>query len=215
MTSSRIRVALFDYGAGNLHSLVKALDGPEVALRVEVDLTRAADRERTDLLVLPGVGAFGAAARKMERGADAVRRSVERGMHCFGVCLGMQLLFDVSEEGEGKGLGLVPGVVRRLRAARVPQIGWNDVQPVPSVEPLLGDSGLCVAYFANSFVCEPRDASVVAAWTEHEADRFASAVRAGPRGRVVGVQFHPEKSSMAGVAFTRAVIARVAEERDR
>ena len=133
-----------------------------------------------------------------------------RGDHA-GICLGMQLLFDGSDEGSGAGLGVIAGRVTRLQAARVPQIGWNDVAAVPD-EPLFAAAPLPMAYYANSYVCRPTSAGVVTAWSEHEGERFPAAVRAG---RAVGVQFHPEKSSTRGVSFLRAFLddARTMERR--
>lgn len=193
-----MRVTIFDTGAGNLHSLAKALSGPDVDIRIEPDATRLTD---TDVLVLPGVGAFGAAAARLAPGRARVRAALEEGLPCLGVCLGMQLLFDDSEEGAGQGLGFVAGSVRRLAARRVPQIGWNALES--SDDPLLDACGLRTAYYANGFVCRPTRAHVVRAWSTHEADRFPAMIRAG---RTVGVQFHPEKSSRAGVAFARAFL---------
>lgn len=204
-----MRITLFDYGAGNLHSLAKALAAPGAEVRIEEDPRRALE---TDALVLPGVGAFGAAAARLASARDDVREAVRGGLPTLGICLGMQLLLDESEEGEGRGLGIVPGVVRRLRARRVPQIGWNAVDAEPGREPLLDAAPVSMAYFANSFVCEPRDPSLVTAWSEHEGDRFAAAVRAGS---AVGVQFHPEKSSDAGVRLVRAFVASVRERVSR
>jgi glutamine amidotransferase len=114
----------------------------------------------------------------------------------------MQLLFDDSDEGPGAGLGVIPGRVTRLDAARVPQIGWNAIEGAH--DPLFDASHLEIAYYANSFVCRPADgdASVVA-WSEHDGDRCPAAVR---RGATVGVQFHPEKSSVSGLAFVRAFV---------
>lgn len=197
-----MRVTVFDYGAGNLHSLVKALEGVGVAVGIDADPVRAV-AAGTDVLVLPGVGAFGAAAERLAPGRDAMRAAIAGGLPTIGICLGMQLLFDESDEGGGAGLGVIPGRVTRLRAARVPQIGWNEVVPVPG-DPLLVAAPLPMAYYANSYVCRPVSAGVVTAWTEHEGDRFPAAVRAG---RAVGVQFHPEKSSTPGVAFLRAFLA--------
>jgi len=137
---------------------------------------------------------------------------LDDGLSCLGVCLGMQLLFDASEEGEGVALGVVRGCVRRLRAARVPQSGWNAVRAEVQREPVFATSRLSLAYYANSYVGEPASESVVSAWSEHDGDRFPAAVRAGPRGNVVGVQFHPEKSSSAGVAFVRGIVRRAREE---
>jgi glutamine amidotransferase len=194
-----VRVTIFDYGAGNLHSLAKALEHADVRVEIEPDPVRATD---TELLVLPGVGAFGAAVERLAPGRDAMRAAIRSGLPTLGICLGMQLLFDASDEGEGAGLGVLAGRVTRLRAVRVPQIGWNDVEPVPS-DPLFAVAPLPVAYYANSYVCRPVDDGVVAAWTVHEGDRFPAAVRAAG---AVGVQFHPEKSSSDGVRFLRAFV---------
>lgn len=201
-----MKVAIFDYGAGNLHSLAKSLDRPGVEVVIETDPSRAAG---ADALVLPGVGAFGAAAEALAPGRAAMRAAMASGLPTLGICLGMQLLFDESEEGPGAGLGVIAGRVERLHAQRVPEIGWNSVDD-PS-DPLLLGSGLDVAYYAHSYVCRPADPRVVTSWTTHEGDRFAASVRAGAaglagRGNVVGVQFHPEKSSTAGVNFVRAFL---------
>ncbi|WP_425607479.1 imidazole glycerol phosphate synthase subunit HisH [Roseisolibacter agri] len=197
------RVTLFDYGAGNLHSLAKALEHAGAAVRIEADAA-AAVRD-TDALVLPGVGAFAAAAERLAPGREAMRDAIAAGLPTLGICLGMQLMFDGSDEGPGEGLGLIPGRVTRIQAQRVPQIGWNTVEPTGGApDPLLAVSGLTIAYYANSFVCRPEDADAsVVAWSEHEGDRFPAAVRAA---RAVGVQFHPEKSSAPGVAMIDAFV---------
>jgi glutamine amidotransferase len=193
-----MRVTIFDYGAGNLHSLGKAIEGAGVDVQVEIDPVRAVE---TDVLVLPGVGAFGAAAGRLAPGREAMRAAVAGGLPAIGICLGMQLLFDASDEGEGAGLGLIAGRVSRLAAKRVPQIGWNTVDDAR--DPLFDAAPLPIAYYANSFVCRPVDASSVIAWSEHEGDRFPAAVRSGS---AVGVQFHPEKSSAAGVRLLHAFL---------
>jgi glutamine amidotransferase len=194
-----MKVAIFDYGAGNLHSLAKALAGGGVAVEIETDPVRAAE---SDVLVLPGVGAFGSAAERLAPGRDAMRRAILGGLPTIGICLGMQLFFDESDEGAGTGLGVIPGRVTRLDAVRVPQIGWNAVAAADA-ESLFAVAPLPIAYYANSFVCRPDDEAAVIAWSEHEGDRFAAAVRAG---RAVGVQFHPEKSSSDGVRFLHAFL---------
>jgi glutamine amidotransferase len=194
-----MKVTIFDYGAGNLHSLAKALERDGTTVTIETDPVRAT---ATDVLVLPGVGAFGSAAERLAPGRLAVQQAVLAGLPTIGICLGMQLLFDDSEEGAGAGLGVIAGHVGRLRAERVPQIGWNEVTPVAG-EPLFAAAPLPIAYFANSFVARPADEASVIAWTEHEGDRFPSAVRAGS---AVGVQFHPEKSSSDGVRFLHAFL---------
>jgi glutamine amidotransferase len=193
-----MRVTIFDYGAGNLHSLSKAIERAGVEVHVETDPVRAVE---TDVLVLPGVGAFGAAAERLAPGRDAMRAAITGGLPAIGICLGMQLLFDASDEGAGAGLGLIAGRVSRLTAKRVPQIGWNSVDDAQ--DPLFDAAPLPIAYYANSFVCRPVDMSSVIAWSEHEGDRFPAAVRAGS---AVGVQFHPEKSSSAGVRLLHAFL---------
>lgn len=191
-------ITVFDYGAGNLHSLVKVLEGAGRSVRLETDLRRALD---TRLLVLPGVGAFSAAANRMASAREQARDSLRAGLPCLGICLGMQLLFDASDEGPGAGVGLIPGRVARLAATRVPQIGWNSLDDVS--DPLIARVALRTAYYANSFVCRPDDPAIVVAWSTHESDRFPAAVRTG---NTLGVQFHPEKSSAPGVAFIRQFI---------
>lgn len=179
-----MRIAIFDYGAGNLHSLAKALDASlGVTPQLEAHPGRATD---CDLLVLPGVGNFGSAAARLAPGLARMHAAIAAGLPTLGICLGMQLLFDRSDEGPGEGLGVLAGRVRRLRAQRVPHMGWNRD-----------------FYFAHSFVCEPRDESIVRAWAVHEDERFPSVVLSGS---VVGVQFHPEKSGAAGLSFLRSVL---------
>lgn len=194
-----LRVSVFDYGAGNLHSLVKALETDGVNVRVESDPAEAV--RDTDALILPGVGAFTPAAERLAPGIDTMRDALRGGLPCLGICLGMQLLLDASEEGPGNGLGVIPGQVVRLPTKQLPQIGWNALGDVS--DPLLRGARLETAYYANSFVCRPIEPRVVTAWSEHEGERFAASVRAG---NVVGTQFHPEKSSAPGVRFMRAFL---------
>lgn len=194
----RARLAIFDYGAGNLHSLVKALAADDREISIETDLRSGMS---ADVLVLPGVGAFGAAAQAMESARSSLNSALEDGLPCLGICLGMQLLFDASEEGAGKGVGFIRGDVTRLRTPTVPHMGWNDVEWRG-----VNDSAqnrLRTAYFANAYICQPEDESTVLASTTHQETTFASVVR---RANAVGVQFHPEKSSAAGRVFINAVI---------
>lgn len=207
--SDALNVTVFDYGAGNLHSLVKALEAGGATVRVETDAARAV--LDTDAVVLPGVGAFAPAAERLASGRDAMRAALLEGLPALGICLGMQLFFDGSDEGPGAGLGIVPGQVQKLRAARIPQIGWNSLADVQ--EPLLREAQMAVAYYANSFVGRPTadGLTYVTAWSEHEGDRFPAAVR---RANVVGTQFHPEKSSAPGVAFVKAFLQMARARRD-
>lgn len=185
-----MNVALFDYGAGNLHSLGKALEAEGVGVTVTDDWNRAL---ALDALVLPGVGAFGQAAASLPADRGVIREALEGGMPCLGICLGMQLLFEGSDESVGDGIGVVPGRVARIDAPVVPQMGWNDVDTTD--DPLFAGLDDVVAYYANSFVCVPEDPDHAIAWSEYGGARYAAAVR---RERTWGVQFHPEKSSSAG-----------------
>lgn len=194
-----MKITLFDYGAGNLHSLMKAIAAAGVEPSVETDPLRAVE---TDVLVLPGVGAFEPAAARLAPGRDAMRQALLNGLPCLGICLGLQLLFDGSDEGEGSGLGVIDGRVTRIAAARLPQIGWNLIEDAR--EPSL--TGLTYGYYANSYVGRPADLGAVVAWSQYEGDRFPAAVR---RGRTLGVQFHPEKSSAPGLQVIASYLAEV------
>jgi glutamine amidotransferase len=193
---------IFDYGAGTLHSLAKALESPDISVRATDDSSRAIE---TDVLILPGVGQFAWAASRVGGPDGVLARAIRAGLPTVGICLGMQLLFERSEEGDGEGLALFAGEVRRLNAARVPHIGWNALDNVR--DDALFSAGLETAYYANSYVCRPESNDDVIAWTTHENDRFPAAVR---RGSLFGMQFHPEKSSGAGVAALSAVVREVA-----
>ncbi|HEY9403349.1 MAG TPA: imidazole glycerol phosphate synthase subunit HisH [Pyrinomonadaceae bacterium] len=198
--SVRPEVAIIDYGVGNLRSVAKAFaaTGCEAVVSGEGDVLRAAKR-----LVLPGVGAFGACMKALrERGFDeVVRERAAFGTPLLGVCVGMQMLFEESEEfGHTRGLGLLGGRVRRFsQELLVPQTGWNQVSTHGSHPLLEGIEEGTFFYFVHSFYCEPEEREVVRAETEYGA-RYASVVA---RARVCGVQFHPEKSQAAGLRLLR------------
>lgn len=192
-------IALLDYGTGNLHSLAKAIEAGGARPRVEDDLPTAL---AADALVLPGVGSFGVAAAQLAAHAAALRAALANGLPCLGICLGMQLLFEINEAEPGAGVGLFGGRVRKLRAPRIPQIGWNDV--VPSGDPLFERVGSPVVYYANSFVTDPASAADVVAWSEHAGERFPAAVHTGATW---GLQFHPEKSGAAGLRMLANFVA--------
>lgn len=198
-----MNVALFDYGVGNLHSLGKALEGGGATVRVTRDWDVAL---AADALVLPGVGGFSAAVEALPDDPGHIRGTLAAGLPCLGICLGMQILFDESAEGGGRGIGFIPGRVRRLEADIVPEMGWNDVELTP--DPLFESLPDLTAYYAHSYVCEPDDPATVIARTRYADETFAAAVR---RGNTWGVQFHPEKSSTPGrrlvANFLRAAAA--------
>ena len=195
-----MRVAVLDTRVGNVHSLLKALATAGAEPRLE---SRPEDCLGAPLLVLPGVGSFPAATALLAEARDAVRERLLDGSPCLGICLGMQLLLEASEEGPGTGLGVIPGWVVRLEAPRVPHMGWNQIE---GEDPLLARSGLRSAYYAHSFVCRPVNPEMVRATTEHAGVRFPAMIRS--RG-MVGVQFHPEKSGASGLAFLAAVLQEV------
>ena len=198
--SGRPRIAILDYGMGNLRSVAKAVE----RTGGEPLLTAAPDQaERADAMVVPGVGAFGACmAGLRERGLDAtVRAFAESGRPLLGVCLGMQVLFEGSDEGDAEGLGLLRGRVVKLPAdVKVPHMGWNDVRWVgshPLAEGLDGDT----FYFVHSFAPLPEE-DVTVGETEYGV-RFAAAVG---RDNLFGTQFHPEKSGDAGLEIYRNLV---------
>jgi glutamine amidotransferase len=202
-------VSLFDYGTGNLHSLAKALEVHGATVQIESEPAAVLD---ADAMVLPGVGAFGAAAGRLAEGRADIVDALAAGFPCLGICLGMQLLFESSEESPGNGLGFLAGQVRRLRAPRVPQMGWNDVQPLAEdgrFDPLFGSDGEgAVVYYANTFVAQPAAGERVIGHTVYAGDRFAAAVR---KGNTWGVQFHPEKSAAAGLRMIGRFLAEVSQ----
>jgi glutamine amidotransferase len=207
--TDNLRVAIVDYGMGNLFSVQQACEAVGLAPVITGD---PADVESADGVILPGVGAFGDAMDVLrERGlADALRRVASRGTPLFGVCLGMQLLMNESEEfGRHEGLGLIDGVVKRLpsnradRVVKVPQVGWNRVAPetntwdgtaLADIEP-----GRYV-YFIHSYYVEPEDPRVVIALTEYGGFTYCSALQ---QRNVHGLQFHPEKSGEDGITIYR------------
>jgi glutamine amidotransferase len=192
-------IVLADYGAGNLRSVCSAFEraGEPVSVSAEPEVLREAS-----LAVIGGVGNAEAASRALEADglADALRERVGAGRPLLGICLGMQLLFEESEEG-GRGLGVLRGPVRRLRAGRVPHMGWNALRvtgPSALLDGLQGED----VYFAHSFACAPADLVAVAE-VEHEG-RVVAAVE---DGAVAGVQFHPERSGAAGARILRNAVA--------
>jgi glutamine amidotransferase len=194
------RVAIIDYGVGNLRSVEKAFRAAGTAAVVTGD---GRVLREADALVLPGVGAFGACMSALRGcGFDALARErASEGIPLLGVCVGMQMLFEESEEfGRTEGLGLLKGRVRRFDGdLRVPHVGWNQVEMKRPHPLVAGVENEAFFYFVHSYYCEVKDAEDVVGETEYGL-AYASVVA---RGAVCGVQFHPEKSQAAGLRLLR------------
>ena len=194
-------IALVDSGTGNLRSVKKALEtvGAEVNLTNNSEEILAAEK-----VALPGVGAFGDSMKGLlERGlADVINDVVLRGTTLLGICVGMQLLFDSSEElGFYQGLGFVPGRVKRFDTPglKVPQTGWNQLKLIRNCPLFRGLPDESYAYFNHSYFCEVDDMYDIVTETEYGIG-FASAIQ---RDNVYGVQFHPEKSQKVGLTILK------------
>lgn len=204
-----MRIALVDYGAGNLRSAARALADAGTTPEITADPDGL---QRADAIVVPGVGAFRPAMARLNAAGlvDAIRDAARRGTPLVGICLGMQLLFEESDEGGSTpGFGLIAGVVRRLpEGVKVPHMGWNTLEG--AADALRG--GLPdrpYVYFVHSYVARPADSRVIVAEATYGV-RFPAIVR---QGAIWGLQFHPEKSSRVGAQLLRNVVTAMAGTR--
>jgi glutamine amidotransferase len=208
-----IDIAVIDYGMGNLRSVSKAIEhvAPDrtVVVTSNPDEVAAAGR-----VVFPGQGAMPDCMREMEsRGLRPALIEAARNKPFLGICIGLQMLFEYSEEGDTPGLGLLPGVVRRFPAAKmvgahgeklkVPHMGWNEVEQAVAHPLWAGISNRSRFYFVHSYYPEPADGALVAGWSAYPF-RFACAAA---RGNLFAVQFHPEKSHTAGLQLLSNFVA--------
>ncbi|MCD8325405.1 MAG: imidazole glycerol phosphate synthase subunit HisH [Lachnospiraceae bacterium] len=197
---------IIDYDAGNVKSVEKALQflGEDVAVTREPELLLAADR-----VVLPGVGAFGAAMERLDRYGltEVIAQITDQGTPFLGICLGLQLLFDESEESPGvKGLGILPGKIVRFpegEALKVPQIGWNDLRFPKEGCLLKGVPEGSYVYFVHSYYLQAADFADVAATTEYGVTVHAAV----EHDNVFACQFHPEKSDRVGLQILKNFIS--------
>ncbi len=201
-SSAGSAITVVDYGGGNLGSLISALERRGATFEITNDPAAVA---RAAAAILPGDGAFGATMRALQaRGLDAaVHAAIARGRPFLGICVGMQLLYETSDEhGAQRGLGVLPGAISRLHGApRVPHMGWNALELVGTHPFVHGLRAGDYAYFLHSYRA-PIDAATVAA-TEH-GERFAAIVA---RDNVMATQFHPEKSQATGALLLDNFIA--------
>lgn len=196
-------VAIIDYGAGNLHSVKNALD----FLGAESEITGDREKiEKASHIILPGVGAFGDAMKSMEKSGliETVKKAADGTKPFLGICLGLQLLFESSEESPGvEGLGIFKGSVVKIpdRGLKIPHMGWNNIS-LTKKSRILPDNEPFV-YFVHSYYIQPADKNVVLARTEY-GEVLDIAVE---RGNVFATQFHPEKSGDAGMEILRRFLS--------
>lgn len=198
-------IAIVDYGMGNLRSVEKAFEISGVRPKITAS---SAEIGKASKIVLPGVGAFTAAVRELEkrRLVDVIRKKVLAGTPYLGLCLGLQLLFDESEENEGKrkakGLGIIPGKVIkfRMKKLKIPHMGWNTLRLTKRECPIFKENRPNdFFYFVHSYYGEPRNPDWVSSVTDYGV-RFCSSIW---RGHIFATQFHPEKSQAAGLAVIK------------
>lgn len=202
-------IAVVDYDMGNLHSVCKGLEKAGATPKIT---DSALELERADAVILPGVGAFDPAVRNLRsRGLEApIQKAIASGKPFLGICLGMQILFDSSEEGTEPGLGIVPGTVRHFvpePGITIPHMGWNTLELTqPNCGLWQNLSAEPWVYFVHSYYVDPIDANVTAATVTHGSQTVTAAVA---RDNMMAVQFHPEKSSLAGLQILSNFVAQV------
>ncbi|MFN8497735.1 MAG: imidazole glycerol phosphate synthase subunit HisH [Anaerolineae bacterium] len=204
-------LAIVDYGVSNLRSVQKAFEHETHDVVVTGDPRQIGD---ADAIVFPGQGAFGDSMRHLrEHGlVEPLREAVLSGKPFFGICLGLQMLFEESDEmGLHTGLGMLPGRVERLRTQeKIPHIGWNQIHTVREHPLLAGIAPGAYAYFDHSYAVCPADASLTLATTDYGSD----IVCAVARHNIMAVQFHPEKSQTVGLRIVRNFVALVNDARE-
>ncbi|MDR2700496.1 MAG: imidazole glycerol phosphate synthase subunit HisH [Nitrososphaerota archaeon] len=191
------KAVIFDYGVGNLLSLKCALEKAGVNVSIG---TSWQDLSEADAMILPGVGSFTPAVKKLECVREVIHAKVAEGVPLLGICLGLQLFFEESAEGSGVGLGFFKGKVIRLQGdLKIPHVGWNTISFANSCELFDGIADSAYVYFVHSFYSVPTDEGVVCTKTTY-GTTFASAVA---DKNVFGLQFHPEKSGDIGLQILR------------
>lgn len=192
-----VRIAIFDYGSGNLFSLKAALERIGAEVHIVKDLENL---DRFDGLVLPGVGNFDPAIRSLREYRKDLEEAIESGMPMLGICLGMEMLFDRSEEGKLKGLSILDGdVVMLSRKQKIPHMGWNNLKIVRGSKLLKGLKDNAWVYFVHSFRAKPKDGKVVVAKSEYGSE-FPAVIE---YKNLFGTQFHPEKSGDIGTVMLK------------
>ena len=190
------KIVIIDYGAGNLTSVRNAF----AFLKLDAVITdKPIEIENASAIVFPGVGNFGFMMKQLKKKKldVAIKKAISNGKKFLGICLGMQALFEESEESPKiKGLAIFKGKVMKFTAGKVPQIGWNKILPVKKEKEIFRQE---YAYFVNSYYVVPKDKSIIAAKTDYNG-KFACAVK---YKNITAVQFHPEKSGKQGIELLR------------
>jgi glutamine amidotransferase len=198
------QAVIFDYGVGNLLSLKTALE--KAGLTASIGTT-VKDLAKADAIALPGVGSFTAASSKLDAVKETLHTKIQEGTPLLGICLGLQLFFETSEEGPGTGLSLFKGKIMQLPSTvKVPHMGWNTLNILKQSELFDGISEGTYVYFVHSLYPVPKDKKIVCTTTEY-GTTFTSAVASK---NIFGTQFHPEKSGDVGIKilknFVRTVV---------
>ncbi len=202
-------IAVVDYDMGNLHSACKGLEKAGATTKVT---DSPADIERADAVVLPGVGSFDPAVQHLRSRnlEEPIKQAIKSGKPFLGICLGLQILFEGSEEGTEPGLGIIAGTVRRFRPEpkiTIPHMGWNELELTQvdcSLWQQLADKSL--VYFVHSYYVDPVDHNIRAATVTHGSQTVTAAIA---RDNLMAVQFHPEKSSTTGLQILSNFVAQV------
>ncbi|MFB2978560.1 imidazole glycerol phosphate synthase subunit HisH [Microseira sp. BLCC-F43] len=202
-------IAVVDYDMGNLHSACKGLENAGATPKIT---DSAAEIERADAVVLPGVGSFDPAVQHL-RSRDLeqpIKDAIASGKPFLGICLGLQILFESSEEGKEPGLGIIPGKVRRFKSEpglTIPHMGWNQLEFTQPNVPLWQNLEASPwVYFVHSYYVDPINAAVRAGTVTHGSQTVTAAIA---RDNLMAVQFHPEKSSTAGLQILSNFVALV------
>lgn len=189
-----LKIKMIDYGVGNLHSLRKALEisGCDVTI-----VTDGKDLLDAECIAFPGVGAFDRTMANLLPCGKEIVSKLNDGTPCIGICIGTQILMEGSEEGQSPGLGFLKGRVEKLKAVRIPQMGWNTVE---TDDPLMDGIDDRFFYFTHSYYCNCTEKDAIVGRTEYEGVEYPMFFR---KKNFVGTQFHPEKSSTSGLKFLR------------
>lgn len=202
-------IAVIDYDMGNLHSVCKGLEKAGAIPKITDSPTEI---EQADAVILPGVGSFDPAVEHLRsRHLEApIKQVIASGKPFLGICLGLQILFDSSEEGKQPGLGILAGKVRRFKSEpglTIPQMGWNQLQFTQPQHPLWSEIGSQPwVYFVHSYYVDPTDSPVTAATVTHGNQTVTAAVG---QGNLMAVQFHPEKSSTIGLKILSNFVSNI------